>query len=162
MDLEWLGLARALHVLGVVAWIGGVAMVTTVLLPAAGRLERAEGFPLFERIEHGFARQARWTTALTGASGFYLVYALDLWHRFAQPAYWWMGAMVLVWSIFTLMLFVLEPFFLHRAVTRRSRRDPEGTLRLVAHLHWILLALSLVTIAGAVAGSHGVLLFAGR
>src|SRR5262249_17393224 len=29
--------ARALHVLGVVVWIGGVAMVTTVLLPAIRR-----------------------------------------------------------------------------------------------------------------------------
>jgi hypothetical protein len=32
----------------------------------------------------------------------------------------------------------------------------------VARLHWILLALSVVTIAGAVAGSNGVLLFASR
>ena len=162
MDVEWLGVARALHVVGVVAWIGGVAMVTTVLLPAVRRLERADGFALFERIEHGFARQARWTTALTGASGFYLVHALDLWHRFAEPAYWWMGAMVLVWTIFTLMLFVLEPFVLHRSFERRSQRDPAGTLRLVARVHSSLLVLSLVTIAGAVAGSHGVLLFTAR
>jgi hypothetical protein len=27
-------------------------------------------------------------------------------------------------------------------------------------MHWFLLAISLITIAGAVAGSHGVLLFA--
>jgi len=30
-------LARALHVLAVVIWIGGVAMVTTVILPAVRR-----------------------------------------------------------------------------------------------------------------------------
>jgi uncharacterized membrane protein len=31
--------ARALHVLGVVLWIGGVAFVTTVLLPAVRRIK---------------------------------------------------------------------------------------------------------------------------
>ena len=34
--------ARILHVIGVVLWIGGVAMVTTVLLPATRRLKAPE------------------------------------------------------------------------------------------------------------------------
>jgi uncharacterized membrane protein len=70
--------ARVLHVLAVVLWIGGVAMVTTVLLPASRRMKSPEErLEFFERIEAGFARQARWTTAIAGASGLYLVYALD-------------------------------------------------------------------------------------
>jgi uncharacterized membrane protein len=156
-DMEAWAVARALHVIGVVAWIGGVAMVTTVLLPAM----RAAGgtFERFERLEHRFARQSRWTTALVGATGFYLVAALDLWSRFADPRYWWMSAMVAVWTIFTLMLFVIEPFVLHRALARRAERDAAGTLRRDAVLHRVLLALSAATIAGAVAGSHGLLLF---
>ena len=153
------GYARALHVLGVVFWIGGVAMVTTVLLPAVRRLADGEHpVEFFERLESRFARQSRWTTALVGASGFYLAYALDLWHRFFELRYWWMSAMVLVWVIFTLTLFVLEPFVLHRPMRERARRDQAGTLRRMAAMHWVLLALSLVTVAGAVAGAHGVLL----
>ena len=35
-------LARVIHVLGVVLWIGGVAMVTTVLLPALRRMDHNE------------------------------------------------------------------------------------------------------------------------
>ena len=35
-------LARVLHVLGVVLWIGGVAMVTTVLLPSVRRMKTPE------------------------------------------------------------------------------------------------------------------------
>ena len=35
----------------------------------------------------------------------------------------------------------------------------ESTFTLVTRLHWVLLAMSLVTVAGAVAGSHGYLLF---
>ena len=153
------GIARALHVLGVVLWIGGVAMVTLVLLPAVRRLPAADAMTVFERLEHRFARQSRWTTALTGITGFYLVYALDLWHRYTDLRYWWMGAMLLVWVLFTLMLFVLEPFVLDRWFAARARLDPAGTLRILQRMHWFLLALSLVTIAGAVAGSHGVLFF---
>ena len=157
--MEGWGIARALHVLGVVLWIGGVAMVTTVLIPAVKRLPEGDAMGIFERLEHRFARQSRWTTALVGATGFYLVHALDLWHRFGELRYWWMSAMVLVWLVFTLMLFVLEPFVLHRTLNSRARRDPRGTLRMISRLHWFLLALSLATVAGAVAGSHGVLLF---
>ena len=157
--MEGWALARALHVVAVVLWIGGVAMVTTVLLPAVLASRERDGFETFERLEHRFARQSRWTTLLVGATGFYLVFALDLWQRFADARYWWMSAMVLVWAIFTVMLFVLEPLFLHRRVTARARRDAAGTLRRVRAAHWVLLALSVVTIAGAVAGSHGALLF---
>jgi uncharacterized membrane protein len=149
-------LARALHILGVVLWIGGVAFVTTVLLPAIGRLRQpAERVALFERVEAGFARQARITTLLAGLSGFYLAYRLDAWARFSDPGFWWMHAMVLVWAVFTLMLFVLEPLWLHRWFLERAARDPEGTFRLIQRLHWLLLTVSLITVAGAAAGSHG-------
>jgi len=154
-------IARVLHVLGVVLWIGGVAMVTTVLLPATKRMKTpAERVMFFETVERGFALQARVTTLVTGLSGLYLVYKLDLWQRFAHIEFWWMHAMVLVWALFTLVLFVLEPLFLHRWFSERVRRHPESTFTLVTRLHWVLLGMSLVTAAGAVAGSHGYLLFA--
>jgi uncharacterized membrane protein len=148
--------ARVLHVVGVVLWIGGVAFVTAVLLPAVKRMrEPAERVEFFERMEAGFARQARVTTLLTGLSGLYLVHRLGAWGRFADAHYWWMHAMVLVWGMFTLMLFVLEPLWLHRRFQARVQRDPEGTFSIIARMHWVLLAVSLITIAGAVAGSHG-------
>jgi uncharacterized membrane protein len=153
-------LARVLHVLGVVLWIGGVAMVTTVLLPAVKRLKTpGERVMFFETVERGFGLQARITTLVTGLSGLYLVHELNLWQRFLHVEYWWMHAMVLVWALFTLMLFVLEPLFLHRRLLERARQDPDATFSLVTRMHWILLGLSLLTIAGAVAGSHGYLLF---
>jgi hypothetical protein len=66
-----------------------------------------------------------------------------------------MAAMVLVWALFTLMLFILEPLVLHRWFEQRARHDPAGTLTLIVRMHWLLLVVSLLTIAGAVAGSHG-------
>jgi uncharacterized membrane protein len=154
--MEGAVIARVLHVLGVVLWIGGVAFVTVVLLPAVKRLrEPAERVELFEKVEAGFARQARVTTLVTGLSGIYLVQRLGAWDRFTDLHYWWMHAMVLVWGLFTLILFVLEPLWLHRWFRERAQRDPGGTLAIIARLHWLLLAASLVTVAGAAAGSHG-------
>jgi hypothetical protein len=56
-----------------------------------------------------------------------------------------------------LMLFVAEPFFLHRRLLGRASAEPEPTFRRVEWLHRILLALSLITLLGAVLGSHGLL-----
>jgi uncharacterized membrane protein len=148
--------ARALHVFGVVLWIGGVAFVTTVLLPSVRRLKSPEErVQFFEAIEGRFAWQARVTTLLVGLSGFYLVERWDLWFRFADASWWWMHAMVAVWAVFTLMLFVAEPLFLHRWFRETAQLAPEKTFRRIERLHWLLLTISLVTVLGAVAGSHG-------
>ena len=63
--------------------------------------------------------------------------------------------MVLVWVVFTLMLFVAEPLFLHRWFIIKATETPESTFRLIERLHWVLLVISTLTILGAVAGSHG-------
>ncbi len=148
--------ARALHLLGVVLWIGGVAFVTTVLLPAVRRMTTpAERAAFFESVERRFAWQARGTTLLVGATGFYLVHAWNLWDRFGSASYWWMHAMVAIWTLFTVMLFIAEPFFLHRRILERAEREPEATFRRIERLHRVLLLLSLLTVFGAVAGSHG-------
>jgi uncharacterized membrane protein len=148
-----LAIARALHILCVVLWIGGVAMVTLVLIP--GVMGEPDAFKRFESIERRFATQSRITVLLAGLSGLYLVWRLDLWARFAELRFWWMHAMIAVWLIFAAALYVLEPFFLHERLRSRASHDPRGTLLRIQRLHWILLTLSLLTVAGAVAGSHG-------
>jgi uncharacterized membrane protein len=154
--LKDLALARAVHVLAVVLWIGGVAMVTTVLLPAIRKLPLSDDpVALFERVERRFAFQARILTLVAGFSGFYMLYRLNAWSRYLSPASWWLHAMTLVWLIFTVLLFVLEPLVLHKKLAERGARDPRGTLTLIQRGHWGLLAISLIALAGAVAGSHG-------
>lgn len=149
-------ISRALHVVGVILWIGGVGFVTTVLLPATRRLKsEQERVAFFEWIEGRFAWQARGSTLLVGITGFYITDAWDLWGRFQSISYWWMHAMVLVWLVFTVMLFVAEPLFLHRWFLRRAAAKPDSTFRLLERLHWVLLSISLMTAFGAVAGSHG-------
>jgi uncharacterized membrane protein len=158
--VDELAIARAVHVLSVVLWIGGVAFVTTVLLPGVRRLKAPEErLAFFDAIERRFAWQARLTTLVAGLSGLDMLIRLDVWDRFRSAAFWWMHAMVLVWLLFTLMLFVAEPLFLHRWLAARARAAPEATFRLIERLHRLLLTVSLLTLLGAVAGSHGFLLF---
>lgn len=153
-------IARALHVVSVVLWIGGVAFVTTVLLPTVRRLKAPqEQMQLFNQIEQRFAWQARVSTAIVGLTGFYMLYRFDMWDRFRHAAYWWIDAMVAVWLLFTAMLFVVEPFALHRWLLAQSKLKPEATFKVVEWLHRILLFISLVTVLGAVMGSHGLLFF---
>lgn len=149
-------LPRVLHVLAIVLWIGGVSFVTTVLLPAIRRMPSDQDkLALFERIEGAFAWQSRVTTLMAGLSGFYLLHRLAAWHWFLDPQRWYLHAMVGVWVLFTLMLFVLEPLVLHKLFHKWARTDPDGTLRFVHRMHWGLLLVSLLTVAGAVAGAHG-------
>ena len=151
-----LALIRALHVLGVVLWIGGVAFVTTVLLPAVRELKSpTEQVEFFATVERRFAWQARLTTLLVGISGFAIILRWNLWARFADGQFWWMHGMVAIWLLFTAMLFVAEPLFLHRWFLSRAHRDPVGTFRRIEIMHRLLLTASLVVLAGAVAGSHG-------
>jgi uncharacterized membrane protein len=153
-------IARALHVGSVVLWIGGVAFVTTVLLPAVRGLKAPQArMQLFDQMERRFAWQARVSTAIVGLTGFYMLYRFDMWDRFRHAAYWWIDAMVAVWLLFTAMLFVVEPFVLHRWLLAQAKSKPEATFNAVEWLHRILLFISLVTVLGAVMGSHGLLFF---
>lgn len=156
--MEYFTLARVLHVLAVVLWIGGVSMVTTVIIPAVKRMKsKEEQIETFEKIEGRFALQAKITTLITGISGFYMVYVLDVWDRFLEPRYWWFHTMVIVWVLFTIVLYVLEPLILHKLFKKYANKNPEKAFNIMHKAHWILLLLSLITIAGAVAGSHGFL-----
>ncbi|MCP5329227.1 MAG: hypothetical protein R3E75_06965 [Steroidobacteraceae bacterium] len=157
---ESLVLARVLHVLGVVVWIGGVWMATTAALPAVRRgALGADSLAAFQAIEGRFVWQARTAVLVVGLSGFYLLERLHLWSRFSEVQFWWMHAMVCVWSLFFLLLFIGEPLVLHRYFPAWARRSPERAFAVLHWVHIVLLMLAMVTVFGAVAGSHGWLLF---
>ncbi len=150
-----IAIVRAIHVLAVVIWIGGVAMVTTIILPLIRRADPRAALALFEGVERRFIWQARGATLLVAASGFYMVERLNLWDRFRSLDFWWMHAMVCVWLIFTLLLFVGEPLIIHRWMRQRALTAPASTFFLLHCLHWALLTLSLIAVFAAVAGSYG-------
>jgi uncharacterized membrane protein len=156
--MDDIAIARAVHVLAILHWFGGVAFVTTVVLPAVSRLAEPERrLATFEAVERRFAGQVRLSVPLAALSGAYMAERLHLWPRFVEPAGWWLAAMAIVWLLFMAILFVLEPLVLHDWFARRALADPDATFALVQRLHWILLAVGTVTAAAGVLGSHGVL-----
>lgn len=154
--MDDLALARALHVLAVVIWIGGVAMVTMVVLPAVRRGDLGpDRLPIFEAIERRFSRHARIAILIVGLTGLYMIDRGDLWSRFRFGEFWWMHAMVATWLVFSALLFVVEPLMPRRRFDRWAAVQPDAAFGWLQRSHWVLLVLSLITIFGAVAGSHG-------
>jgi hypothetical protein len=154
--MDGLALARTLHVLAVVIWIGGVSIVTTALLPAVRRGELgADWLTAFHAIERRFVWQAR--------AAIIIVVAHD---RASRSVGQVPLRRLLVdardgRSVGDLRvgLFVLEPLIPDRHLGASAIRRPAATFAWLAALHWLLLTLSLITIVGAVAGSHGWLIY---
>ncbi len=152
MDNNHFIIARALHVIAVVLWIGGVAFVTTVLIPAIRNSQSAENrLSLFEILEGKFSFQAKLTTLLTGLSGFYMLDVMNAW----TSMQWWLYLMIFVWAAFSAVLFVAEPLFLHKWFHRQAKINNERTFLLLQVMHIVLLSISLLAIFSGVAGVHG-------
>lgn len=148
--------ARVLHVLAVVVWIGGVSMVTTVVLPAVRREAFGENSArILQTVELRFVWQARIALIVVGITGFYMTARLELWSRFRTTEFWWMHAMVCLWLLFAIILFIAEPLISRRVHTVPTTIQRAKRLAWLQRAHWLLLALSLITVAGAVAGSQG-------
>ncbi len=149
-------IARVIHVASVLLWIGGVAFVTMVVMPAIRRQSQADDrLSVFHGFENGFAWQARIWVLLAGASGFWMTWRADSWDRFVDVRYWWMHAMVIIWLLFMIMLFVVEPLFLHRRMA--ESKEPGRDFEKMERVHRILTILAIITVMGAVAGSHGLI-----
>ncbi|MGE0288916.1 MAG: hypothetical protein AB7I42_21365 [Bradyrhizobium sp.] len=155
---DGLSLARAVHVLSLVHWIGGVAAVTTIVLPLARRLgDAAAAVEFFESFERRFVRQVRISIALAGLSGLYMLHALDAWDRFRHLTFWWLHLMVAVWCVFALMVFVIEPLFAHRKFREFAMQDAPRAFTLAVRLHVVALTVSALAIGAGVLGSYGAL-----
>ena len=97
----------------------------------------------------------RVSTLLAGLSGFYMLDGFGHWTHLADLQFWWLGAMIALWAVFTLMLFVAEPLFLHAWFAARAQKDPDGVFRMALRSHRILSTLAAATVMGAAGGAHG-------
>jgi len=156
MLIDDLSLARAIHVLSLVHWIGGVSVVTTIVLPNARRLpDAAAAVAAFETFESRFARQARVSILLAGLSGVYMLMKLDAWNRFAHAAFWWLHLMVAVWLLFAVMIYGLEPLAIHRLFHDYALRNKDRAFALATWLHAMVLTVSALAIGAGILGAHG-------
>jgi uncharacterized membrane protein len=151
-------LARAIHVLALVHWIGGLSAVTTIVLPRARELPEAkDAIEAFEAFERRFAQQMRVSILLVGLSGLYMIMKLDGWDRFVHASFWWLDLMVVVWVLFALMVYILEPLVMHKRFHDFALREKHRAFALATRLHVVALCVSAVTIIAGVLGSLGTL-----
>ena len=149
-------MARILHVIGVVLWIGGVAFLAMVVVPTLrGQPDPEKSFAVFAAIEGRFKAQAKIVTLITGLSGFFMLFWLDAWDRYLDWSFWWVDLMTLIWIFFTLVLFVIEPMLSRRKAHVQSKSNPTATFKFVNRMLKVLTLLSLLAIYGAVTGVHG-------
>ena len=154
--IDDLALARAIHVLALVHWIGGVAVVTTIVLPRARRMPDAkDAVAALEEFERRFVPQARVSVLLAGLSGAYMLDRLDAWSRFQHASFWWLHLMVVVWGAFALMVYVLEPLVIHRLFHDFALRHKDRAFELATRLHAVALFASVLAIGAGVLGAHG-------
>lgn len=154
LTMNSLTIARAFHILSIVIWIGGVSFVTVIILPAIkSQFGYTQQESIFQLVETRFAKLAKWMVVIAGISGFYMVHQLDIWDRFLSIRFFWMHAMVLVWSLFMLALFIIEPILAMKH--GKHSPNPKNSLRITLRLHIILLTISLLTVFVSVLGAHG-------
>jgi uncharacterized membrane protein len=156
MMIDDLALARAIHVLALVHWIGGLAVVTTIVLPhARGLSDAKDAVAAFEGFEHRFAFQARISILLAGLSGAFMLTKLDAWDRFQYVSFWWLDLMVAVWMLFALMVYVLEPLVIHRLFHEFALRNKDRAFAMAIGLHAVALIISAFAVGAGVLGAHG-------
>jgi uncharacterized membrane protein len=157
--LDDFALARAIHILALVHWIGGLSAVTTIILPRARALPDAkDAVAAFEAFERRFAQQVRVSIFLVGLSGFYMIVKLDAWNQFGRVSFWWLDLMVAVWVLFALMVYILEPLLIHRLFHDFALRDKHRAFALATRLHAVALCVSAFAVAAGVLGAIGALL----
>ena len=151
---------RAIHVLIVTLWIGGIFFVTFILHPAIIRhAPPGVRLKLFKAMHSPFGKWMRWYIVLVGITGVYLIQAMDMWWRFLDPHSWYLHAMVLVWAFEAFMRFGYGPLYMHRRNERWAEGRSEAVFEGMVGRQRFIGLVSLPTIFVAVAGAHGYLPF---
>jgi len=150
-----LELSAAIHVVGVVIWIGGVAFVTIILFPMIQEMENPlEKALLFQKVEHRFARLVRVVIVVVGITGAYNLHARGLYSIMTSPEGFWLDLMIGVYAVYALLIFGLEKALFKRIFKETQNLDADRIFRHMSTFHWVVLTFSLLAVAGGVMGNH--------
>jgi uncharacterized membrane protein len=145
----------AVHVLGVVIWIGGVAFVTTTVFPMIMRMEGSlEKVLFFQGVEHRFAKIAKAMVTLVGLTGLGLLQLTGEWDILFTLNGIGPTIMLIVWTLYVLILFFEARLF--KVIFGGGAQH--DTARVFFHLtvfHWVILGMSLLAVAVGVWAGHG-------
>jgi len=145
----------AVHVLGVVVWIGGVAFVTMIVFPMITRMEDSfDKVLFFQGIEHRFAGIAKSAVVVVGLTGGWLLYITGEWRILFSVAGVGPTLMLLVW-MFYLFVLLFEGRIFKMIFKGSAQQDSVKIFSLLSRFHWVVLGLSLLTIGVGVWAGHG-------
>jgi len=145
----------AIHVLGVVIWIGGVAFVTMIVFPMLIKMENSlEKVLFFQGIEHRFARIAKSSLAVVGLTGGGLLYENGEWRILFTMDGIGPTLMLVVWTFYLLVL-LFEGKIFRMIFGGKAGQDTNKVFALLSGFHWVVLGLSLLAIGVGVWAGHG-------
>jgi uncharacterized membrane protein len=155
-----MGIAIGLHVFGVLWWVGGLTFVTLVVLPLLRSGAMGDVQAGFHKIESRFAPQVKMSLLLVGITGLYMLWRLNTWAWLLDPHKWWVPAMLVYWTWFFLMLFVLGPAGLLKKIMKGSGGNEAKAWKRLHTVHTVLMVLGWIIVFSALAGDHyGVMAF---
>ncbi|MBF0537493.1 MAG: hypothetical protein HQL03_04470 [Nitrospirae bacterium] len=147
-------LLMAVHVIGVVMWIGGVVFVTLIIFPMIMRMEQSfEKVMFFQGTEHRFAKIAKVCVFLVGLTG-----GLLLWRTGEHRILFTLQGigptiMLLVWTFYVLVL-LFEAKVFKAVFSGKAQQDTELIFRRLTQFHYVVMGLSLLAIAVGVGAAH--------
>ncbi|NTU43288.1 MAG: hypothetical protein HGA78_09635 [Nitrospirales bacterium] len=145
----------ALHVVGVVIWVGGVSFVTTTVFPMIMRLEGSlEKVLFFQGVEHRFARIAKAMVALVGITGVLLLQLTGEWSMLFTKAGIGPTLMLIVW-LFYVFILLFEARIFKAVFGTGGQHDTEKVFFHLTVFHWVILGLSLLAVGVGVWAGHG-------
>ena len=153
-----------IHLLAVIIWIGGLAFVTVIIFPVIFKTPDPLGKVLtFQRIEHRFARIARFFVVIVGISGIAMLFITG-WHALLFTSSGIpLTFMSLLWVFWMVMLFGVEPLVIKKMLERMAKEPEEMTIdsvfKRVNRMHWVLLFASLLASIAGVLTAHSGLAF---
>jgi uncharacterized membrane protein len=150
-----LPLLIAIHVLGVVIWIGGVAFVTIIVFPMIVRMEDSmEKMIFFQGVEHRFARIAKLSVFIVGVTGAWLLQITGEWGILFKLQGLGPTLMLIVWAVYVFIL-LFEGKIFKALFSGKAQMDTAQVFRHMATFHWVVLGLSLLATGIGVWAGHG-------
>ena len=145
----------AVHVLGVVIWIGGVAFVTMVVFPMIIRMEGSfEKMLFFQGVERRFANIAKVCVFIVGLTGVWLLYLTGEWRVLFKRSGIGPTLMLVVWIFYTFILLAEGKLF--KVIFRgKAQQDTAKVFSRLTVFHWVVLGMSLLTVGVGVWAGHG-------
>jgi uncharacterized membrane protein len=151
----FLPLLIAVHVIGVILWIGGVAFVTMVVFPMIMRMENSlEKVLFFQGVEHRFARIAKTSVFVVGVTGVLLLYMTGEWNIMFKASGIGPTLMAIVWLFYVLVL-IFEGRLFKAIFKGEAQQDTAKVFYRLSVFHWVILGLSLLAAGVGVWTGHG-------